>query len=114
MPPGCWGQYIQLITVVDGRHDTCFEFFHEAFDLACLAKLDTQNIESLLETDVGAALDALETLLTSADLRDLINPEVLTTVQESSTPAFHVADIVAGIKNHWGQPRLASLERVPG
>ena len=48
-----------------------------------LAKLDTQNIESLLETDIDAALDALERLLTSADLRELITPAVITTLQQS-------------------------------
>jgi hypothetical protein len=62
------------------------------------ARVQTAGVESLLEEDVEAARAALESLLSSEDIRDLINPELLALVQNSPTPEFHIADIVEGIQ----------------
>ena len=53
---------------------------------ALLAKLQTQEIEDLLETDAEAARTALEALLSSPDIRDLINPEIIATVSAQPQP----------------------------
>ncbi len=66
--------------------------------LPLVAKIKTAGVESLLASDVEAARSALEDLLQSQDIRDLINPELLTLVRTSPNPEFHIADIIESIK----------------
>ncbi|MBX3162708.1 MAG: hypothetical protein KF773_42495 [Deltaproteobacteria bacterium] len=63
-----------------------------------LGKLKTSDIEALLSSDVEGARTALVTLLESRDLRDLINPEIVELVRTSHTPAFHINDVIDGLK----------------
>ena len=61
------------------------------------ARVRSEGIAALAVNDVLAARDALITLLSSAQLRDLINPELITLLLESPDPAFHVRDVVAAL-----------------
>ncbi len=63
-----------------------------------VAKIQGSGVEALLDTDVEGARTALLDILTSQDLRDLINPELVTLVQESPDPAFHIRDILDSAK----------------
>ena len=63
-----------------------------------------QDIASLAETDPQAAYDALESLLESEDLRDLVNPELLDLLRDSPDPTFHVQDVAQALTG------LASFE----
>lgn len=56
-----------------------------------------QDIAALAETDPEAARAALDALLASEDLRDLINPELLGLLQSSPNPQYHVQDISQAI-----------------
>lgn len=60
-------------------------------------EIQARNIEALAETDVAAAQDALMDLLTSPELRDLINDELVDLVMTSPDPAFHVRDIAGAL-----------------
>lgn len=65
---------------------------------AGLAKrFQESGIESLAQTDPVAAEQALSDLLQSADLKDLLNAEILETIAGSPDPAFHVQDIVGAV-----------------
>ena len=70
----------------------------EALAFQTLAPLASRfqeaGLQGLLEEDPAAARTALEDLLTSEDLKDLINDEVLETIRNSPNPAFHVQDFV--------------------
>ncbi len=66
--------------------------------LAPLAKtLADQDLEALAKSDPEAARAAFEDLLTSSDLRELINPELLELLQTSPDPAFHVQDVAGAL-----------------
>jgi len=60
-------------------------------------QVQEQNLQALAETDVEAARTALLDLLTSADLRELVNDELVELVMTSPDPAFHVRDIVGAL-----------------
>ncbi len=79
------------------------------------ARIKTEGIAALAVEDALAARDALVTLLTSEDIVDLVNPELLTLLIESPDPAFHVRDILTGIQNvaNW-QPDSDALFIRPG
>lgn len=62
------------------------------------------DIAGLAETDPQAAYDALSQLLSSEDIRDLVNPEVLGLLQNSPNRDFHVRDIAGALAG------LASFE----
>lgn len=59
-----------------------------------IAKFQNSGIEGLLDSDVEAARQALLELLESEDIRDLINPEVISLIENSPDPEFHIRDIV--------------------
>lgn len=63
-----------------------------------LAKVQTSGIEALLSTDIEGARTALTDILESEDIRELINPELVDLVRTTTTPQFHIPDIVEGIK----------------
>ena len=63
-----------------------------------IAKFQQSGIEGLLDSDVEAARTALLEILESDDLRELINPEIITLVAESPDPEFHVRDILDSAK----------------
>lgn len=63
-----------------------------------VAKVQDAGIAALADTDVLAARDALLSVLQSPDVRDLINPELITLLQHSPDPAFHVRDLLDGIQ----------------
>ena len=63
-----------------------------------------QDIAELAETDIVAARAALEEILSSEDILDLINPEVLGLIQNSPNPEYHVQDIASALSG------LASFE----
>jgi hypothetical protein len=63
-----------------------------------IAKFQNSGIEGLLDTDVEAARTALLEILNSEDLRELINPEIITLVEQSPDPEFHVRDILESAK----------------
>ncbi len=63
-----------------------------------------RDIAALAETDPEAAMVALEDLLSSEDLRELVNPELLVLLQNSPEPSFHVRDVANALSG------LASFE----
>ena len=63
-----------------------------------------QDIATLAESDPAAAQAALDELLASEDIRDLINPELVGLVQNSPNPAYHVQDVANALTG------LASFE----
>ncbi len=63
-----------------------------------------QDIAALAETDPQAAYDALQELLSSEDIRGLINPELLGLLQSSPNPQYHVQDVANALSG------LASFE----
>jgi hypothetical protein len=60
-------------------------------------QVKAQNLEALAETDVETARTALLDLLTSDDLKHLINDELVELITSSPDPAFHVRDIVGAL-----------------
>jgi len=65
--------------------------------LPVIQEIQDADIAGLLDTDVDAALDALQTILESDDLGDLINPEVLALLSETENPLFHIGDLLTAI-----------------
>ena len=59
----------------------------------------SQGIDTLVETDPLAARDALLAILQSDDLKALVNPELVTLLQESPNPEWHARDIIDSISN---------------
>lgn len=55
------------------------------------------DLATLAQTDPIAARDALITIFSSQDIRDLINPEIVSLLQNSPNLPFHVRDIVDGV-----------------
>jgi uncharacterized surface protein with fasciclin (FAS1) repeats len=74
----------------------------EGLSFAVLIKIISRvkelNIPELLETDPDEALNALKTILTSPDVRALVNPEVLYLLATSPDPIFHARDIVGALE----------------
>jgi hypothetical protein len=60
-------------------------------------QIQAEGIPALVDTDVEAARTALLELLSSDDLRGLINPELVELLETSDAPAFHVRDIVGAL-----------------
>lgn len=58
-----------------------------------IAKARSLDINRMMTIDVEQARQALLTLLSSPDLRDTINPELLSLVRNSASPQFHVRDL---------------------
>jgi hypothetical protein len=63
-----------------------------------VAKIQNSGVEALLDSDIEGARTALLEILTSDDLKDLINPELVTLVTESPDPEFHIRDILESAK----------------
>ncbi len=64
-------------------------------NLAVLAqRIQAEGIDALLDQDPQAGVAALESVLTSPDLRDLVNPELLDLLATSPDPVYHARDIV--------------------
>lgn len=70
----------------------------EATAIQSLARVSGEvraaGIDALLEEDPMAAVEALDALLSSDELRAFINPEVLVLLRTSPDPIFHARDIV--------------------
>ncbi len=66
--------------------------------LPLVAKIKAAGIDSLLDEDAQAGIDALTALLESDDLRDLINPELIGLLQNSPNPEQHARDILEGVQ----------------
>jgi len=62
-------------------------------------KVREQRIAEIAETDIAAASRALQRILSSRDLRDIVNPEVLEQLQRTENQEFHVNEVIAGIQN---------------
>jgi hypothetical protein len=65
-----------------------------------VARAREQGVGELIESgDAEAALDAINTILESEDLRDLVNPEVLELLNNSPDTLFHLQDLWASLQN---------------
>ncbi|MEM9071669.1 MAG: hypothetical protein AAGE52_24385 [Myxococcota bacterium] len=73
----------------------------EALSFGVLAdiimRVQDEGIAALLDTSPSEAVDALEAILSSDDLRSLVNPEVLQLLADSPNPVFHARDIVGAL-----------------
>jgi hypothetical protein len=67
--------------------------------LPVVEKLKASGAAELAATDVAGAADAVRKILTSRDIRDIVNQEVLAQLQNPSNPQFHVNEVIAGIQN---------------
>ena len=61
------------------------------------AAIRERRVDELLETDPAAAVAALEALLASPELRDLVNPELGALLAASPDPAHHAGDVVDSV-----------------
>ncbi|MEM9692394.1 MAG: hypothetical protein AAGA56_07605 [Myxococcota bacterium] len=52
------------------------------------------NLDGIGVDEVETAREALETILESPDLRDVVNPEMVDLLRNSPNPAYHVRDLV--------------------
>lgn len=59
-------------------------------------RIQDRGIDALLEEDPDAGVAALQTLLGSPELRDLVNPEALELLATSPDPAYHARDLIEG------------------
>ncbi len=65
-----------------------------------LARAQEAGVGELIDNgDAEAALEALNTVLASEDLRDLVNPEVLELLDSSPDTLFHLEDLWAALQN---------------
>lgn len=62
------------------------------------ARANEEELPDLLSRDGGAGVAALRRILSSPDVRDLVNPEVFGLLTSSPDPAFHARDIVGAIQ----------------
>jgi len=62
-------------------------------------RVKAEGIDALVDTDPLAARDALVNILSSDDLKDLVNQELLTLLRESPDPQMHAKDIIDSIAN---------------
>jgi len=67
--------------------------------LPLIKKFKDAGIESLLDEDAATGVAALEDLLQSEDLRDLVNPELFTLLSSSPNPEKHARDILSGVQS---------------
>ena len=56
-----------------------------------------QDLEGLAQTDPAAAIAALEELLSSEDIRSLVNAELLGLLRSSPNPEYHIRDVAAAL-----------------
>lgn len=61
------------------------------------ARVQGEGVAGLLDSDPPAGVEALRTLLTSEDLRDLVNPELLELLESSADPVWHARDLVQSL-----------------
>lgn len=61
-------------------------------------RVQADGVPSLLSRDGAAGVAALQRILTSPDVRDLVNPEVLELLRASPDPAFHARDLVGALR----------------
>lgn len=61
------------------------------------AQIQAEGLSELALTDVEAARESLLAILTSDDVADLVNDEVIALITNSPDPAFHVRDVVDSI-----------------
>ncbi|MFK8016892.1 MAG: hypothetical protein AB8G17_15805 [Gammaproteobacteria bacterium] len=67
--------------------------------LDLVAAISAGDIQGLLDGDEPLeGVEALLDILQDADLQSIINPELLTLLQQSPDPVFHANDIVAGLQ----------------
>jgi hypothetical protein len=67
--------------------------------LPIIQRIQTAGIDAMLDEDVDAGVAALSNLLESDDLRDLINPELVTLLASSPNPEKHARDILEGVQS---------------
>lgn len=67
---------------------------------ALIGAIQAADIETLLETDPLAAVEAFQNVL--ADFGAIINPEVFELLAQSPDPVFHVQDLIAGLQDAAG------------
>ena len=67
--------------------------------LPFIQKIQSAGIDALLDEDAAAGVAALQNLLESEDLRDLINPELIVLLQTSPDPETHARDILEGVQS---------------
>ena len=67
--------------------------------LPIIQKIQSAGIDEMLDEDVDAGVAALTNLLESDDLRDLINPELVSLLTTSPTPEKHARDILEGVES---------------
>jgi hypothetical protein len=68
----------------------------ELMELA--ARIRERDLEALLRDDPAAGVEALQTLLQSEDLRELIEPEALQLLAESPSPEFHARELMQAVQ----------------
>ncbi len=71
----------------------------EAFSVLAeiISRIEELGVEGLLKTDPQAGVQALLAVLQSEDLRALVNPELVSLLQNSPDPVWHARDVVSGL-----------------
>ncbi|OIP30007.1 MAG: hypothetical protein AUK47_26235 [Deltaproteobacteria bacterium CG2_30_63_29] len=69
------------------------------FILPLIAKFQEAGISELANTDLDAARTALNDVLNSPDVADLVNDEVLDLLANSPSPLWHAEDIIGALAN---------------
>ncbi len=67
--------------------------------LPIVERVQNAGIETMLDEDVETGVAALTDLLESDDLRDLVNPELVSLLASSPTPEKHARDILEGVQS---------------
>lgn len=62
-------------------------------------RIQSDGVETLLESDPTAGVAALSAILENEDLRTLVNPEVLALLRDSPVPEYHARDIIDSVAN---------------
>lgn len=65
---------------------------------ALAAQIRERDVEGLLRDDPAAGVEALQALLQSEDLRELIEPEALQLLAESPNPEFHARELLGAVQ----------------
>jgi hypothetical protein len=68
--------------------------------IALVERVQAEGIVALLDTDPRAAVAAFVNVL--ADFGEIVNPEVFELLAQSPDPAYHVRDLVAGLRDAVG------------
>jgi len=61
------------------------------------ARVRAEGLEALVQDDPLAARDALVTILSSDDLKDLVNQELIELLTQSPDPEYHARDIINAV-----------------